>query len=247
LVDAVNSASARRAWARTHETLDAPLHIQGLRLPAGTALTWVAERHQAVVSVELPAPTPLLGTTLTGTLDDVWGRWWSGTLAANARLDGWPCRAGDVWLSHEGRLMRCSLAADHEDQGFAIPSGSEIALAAAGRLSDLRLPDDRTMALPSIAAALPGGGSLFLRPDGAIERAYVPEPGMLRVGDVALRYEIRWVYPEAPIQSAGVPPSAVGLRGDLAADTTIDGIVVPAGSQVSVDFTNHTAHVAPPR
>jgi hypothetical protein len=43
----------------------------------------------------------LLGTTLTGSLDHVSGRWWSGTLAADAQLEGWPCRSGDVWLSHE--------------------------------------------------------------------------------------------------------------------------------------------------
>ena len=69
--------------------------------------------------------------------------------------------------------------------------------------------------LPTIGAVLPAGGSLFLRPDGAIERAYVPEPGTLRVNDVALRYEIRWVYPDKAHQSADNPPSAVELRGDL--------------------------------
>ena len=84
VVNAINSASERRAWARTHETLSAALTIQGLGLPAGTAVTWADERHEAVVSVELPGPTPLLGTTLTGTLEDVARRWWSGTLAADA-------------------------------------------------------------------------------------------------------------------------------------------------------------------
>jgi hypothetical protein len=58
----------------------------------------------------------------------------------DANLDGWPCRAGDVWLSHEGRLMRCTLAADHEDQGLGIPAGTEIALAVAA--ADRRIDAD---------------------------------------------------------------------------------------------------------
>ena len=182
LVAGIDSVSARRAWARTHETLTTHLQIQGLSLPAGTAVTWVDERHKGVASVELPGPTPLLGATLIGKLEDLSSRWWSGTLATDTILDTWPCRAGDVWLSHEGRLMRCTLAADHEYQGLAVPAASEIALATTGRLTDLRLPDDRTMALPSIGATLPAGGSLFLRSDGVIERVYVPEPGILWVG-----------------------------------------------------------------
>jgi hypothetical protein len=213
-------------------------------LPAGTGVTWADERHEAIVSVELPGPTSLLGAPLTGKLEDLWGDWWSGTLAVDADLDAWPCGAGDVWLSHEGRLMRCTLAADHEDQGLQIPGGSEIALTATGRVSDLRLPGDRTMVLPTIAVTLPAGASVFLRPDGGIERAYVPEPGTLRVGSVALRYEVNWVYPEwAQQQSAGVPPSAIGLRGELAADTMIDGILRPMGSLISVELASHAARV----
>jgi hypothetical protein len=246
LVAGIDSVSARRAWARTHETLTAPLQIQGLNLPAGTEVTWVDERRNGVMSVELPGPTPLLGAMLTGKLENLSSSWWSGTLAADTSLDAWPCRAGDVWLSHEGRLMRCTLAADHEEQGLEIPAGSEIALAATGRLSDLRLPEDRTTALSSIGAALPAGGSLFLRPDGAIERAYVAEPGTLRVSDMPLRYEIRWVYPELAHQSRGIPPSAVELRGDLAADTTIDGTPTPMGSLISVDLASGATRVARP-
>jgi hypothetical protein len=114
LVVGIDSISARRAWSRTHETLTIPLQIQGLSLRAGTAVTWADERHNGVVSVELPGPTPLLGATLTGKLEDLSRSWWSGTLADDTSLDAWPCRAGDVWLSHEGRLMRCTLAADHD-------------------------------------------------------------------------------------------------------------------------------------
>ena len=70
--------------------------MQGMDIPAGTAVTWADERHERVTAMELPGPTPVLGTTLTGKLEDVSGLWWSGTLAADAVLGGWPCRAGDV-------------------------------------------------------------------------------------------------------------------------------------------------------
>jgi hypothetical protein len=142
--------------------------------------------------------------------------------------------------------MRCALAADHERQGLEIPAGSEIALSVSGRLQDLRLPTDRTMALRLVNATLPGGSSLFLQPDGRIERAYVPEPGMLQVGNVALRFEIRWVYPEAA-RSAVTPMSGVALRGELAGDATIDGIFAPAGTLVTVDLRRQIVRIAPAR
>lgn len=241
VVSEIHAVGERRAFARTHDTLTAPLQIQGLSLPAGTVVTWSDERHQAISSVDLPGPTPILGATLTGALENAWNRWWSGTLAAEATLDGWPCGAGDVWLSPAGRPMRCTLAGDHQYQGLAIPAGSEVALTDTGQLQDLRLATDRTMALPSIAATLPAGGSLFLMPDGGIERAYVPEPEMLRVGDIALRFEIRWLYSDT------ANSAAAALRGDLAADTVIDGALAPAGSLVTVDLASHRARVAPKR
>jgi hypothetical protein len=102
------------------------------------------------------------------------------------------------------------------------------------------------MALPSIAATLPGSGSLFLRLDGAIERAYVPEPGVLQVGNVALRSEIRWMYPEAALPAV-TPMSGVALRGELAGDATIDGIFAPAGTLVTVDLRRQIVRIAPAR
>ena len=245
IVFEVESAAARRAYARTHETLSAPLSLQGLSLPAGTAVVWVDERHQAVASLELPGPAPLLGTTLTGKLEDVAGRWWSGTLAADAWLEGWPCRAGDVWLSHEGRPMRCTVAEDSGHQGLDIPAGSEVAVTPGGTLQDLRLPASRTMELPSIGATLPGGGSLFLRPDGMIERVYVPDPGVLQVGGAGLRFEVRWVYPQGPHAPIGVPAQATAVRGALAEDATINGAAVSAGRWVTVDLQSHAVQVAP--
>ena len=97
------------------------------------------------------------------------------------------------------------------------------------------------MALRLVNATLPGGSSLFLQPDGRIERAYVPEPGVLQVGNVALRFEIRWMYPG----SAVTPISGVALRGELAGDATIDGIFAPAGTLVTVDLRRQMVRIAP--
>src|SRR3954464_2760393 len=54
VVSRIESIAARRAYARTHETLSAPLQTQGLTLPTGTAVTWADERHEAVASLALP-------------------------------------------------------------------------------------------------------------------------------------------------------------------------------------------------
>ena len=102
------------------------------------------------------------------------------------------------------------------------------------------------MALRLVNATLPGRSSLFLQRDGRIERAYVPEPGMLHVGNVALRFEIRWVYAEAALPAV-TPTSGVALRGELAGDATIDGIFAPAGTLVTVDLRRQMVRIAPAR
>src|SRR3954451_3353478 len=51
IASALHSASAGRAYARTHETLSAPVRMQGLEIPAGTAVTWADERHERVTAM----------------------------------------------------------------------------------------------------------------------------------------------------------------------------------------------------
>jgi hypothetical protein len=68
------------------------------------------------------------------------------------------------------------------------------------RPGQLQLPNDRTMALPPIAAMLPASGSLFFGRYGTVERAYALTGTTLHVGAVELHYDIRWIYQLAPAQ-----------------------------------------------
>jgi hypothetical protein len=249
LVDALERQANRAAWARTHETLTAQRQISGLTIPAGTEVTWTDDARSAVAALALARPAKLLGVTLAGTLENVYARWWSGTLAGPTEIDDWPCAAGDVWLSHDAHLMRCVLAADHTYRGLAIPAGTEITIAASHRVGYLQLANDRTMALPPIAAILPAGGSLFFGRDGTVERAYAPTGTTIRVAAVELHYDILWIYQQAPAEMAPdadlQPPASV--RGELAFDTTLDGVASPTGTMIDVDIATGAVHAVPKR
>ena len=241
-IDLIQQRHSHAIWARTHETSSTPLEVRGLTIPAGTQVTWVDDAHSAVTAMTLPGPTHLLGVTLSGPLEDVYGQWWAGRLDEPAKIDGWPCAADDVWLSHDAHLIRCVLAADRPDRGLTIPAGSEVVVVASTHVGELRLASDRTMALPSIGAILPVGGSLFFDHGGLIERAYVPTGTTMRVGDVELRYDIHWIYPPSTTDPR---TPAVALRGEIAVAATLGGSPAEVGTMTVVDFGSGTAHVAP--
>ncbi|HEX3347911.1 MAG TPA: hypothetical protein VHS58_07385 [Acetobacteraceae bacterium] len=249
LVSEIAHSRDRAAWARTHETLSAARRIGGLDVPTGTEVTWTDDAHSGVAALEFAGPATLLGVMLAGRLENVDGRWWSGTLAEATRIDGWDCAAGDVWLSPEAHLMRCVLASGGADRGLAIPAGTEVAIAPSHHVGELRLPTDRTMALPPIGATLPPGGSLFFRADGVVERAYAPSGTTLRVGGIDLQYDVVWtdLHPPANADPGADLQRPNSVRGELASDATLDGAVVPAGTMVDVDITTGTAHTLPKR
>jgi hypothetical protein len=187
--------------------------------------------------------------TLTGTLENVDARRWSGALAGPTEIDDWPCAAGDVWLSHDAHLMRCVLAADHTYRGLAIPAGTDITIAVSHHVGQLQLANDRTMALPPIAATLPAGGSLLFGRDGTVERAYAPTGTTIRVAAVELHHDILWIYRQAPAEMAPdadlQPPAS--QRGELAFDTSRDGVASPAGTMVNLDIATGAVHAVPRR
>jgi len=249
LVGAIEHQANRTASARTHETLTAERQISGLTIPMGTEVTWKDSAHSAVAALVLTRPAKLLGVTLTGPLEDVYAGWWSGTLAGPTEIDDWPCAAGEVWLSHDAHLMRCVLAADHADRGLAIPAGTEVAIAASHHVGQLQLANDRTMALPPIAAMLPAGGSLFFDRDGRVERAYAPTGTTIRVAALELHHDLLWAYQQALAKMAPdadlQPPASV--RGELAFDTILDGVALPTGTMVNVDIATGAVHAVPKR
>jgi hypothetical protein len=243
-IDVIQRRHSHAIWARTHETISTPLDLRGLTIPAGTQVTWADDAHSAVTALMLPGPTHLLGVILSGQLENVYGQWWAGRLDEPAGIDGWPCAADDVWLSHDAHLMRCVLAADRADRGLTIPTGSEVVVVASHHVGEVRLASDRTMALPSIGAVLPVGGSLFFDHRGLIERAYVPAGTTMRVGDVELRYDIHWIYPPSTTDRRTL---AVALRGEIAVAATLGDAPMEVGTMTVVDLGSRTAHGAPAR
>lgn len=126
LTGARNRASEAHAeWMR--ETLSHPAVVDGLALPAGTAIVWRNDEMIALQSLTLPSPTPLLGVMLTGELN-LFDTPWTGTLAADSDIGEWRCRAGAITLWGPGRLFECTLAAARTFRGKTVPAGAAIGL-----------------------------------------------------------------------------------------------------------------------
>lgn len=124
LTGAGNRASEAHA-ERMRATLSQPAVIDGLALPAGTAIIWLNDEMNTLQSLTLPGPTPLLGAVLTGELN-LLDKPWAGTLAADASIEGWRCRAGAITFWGPGRVFQCTLAAARTFRGKTIPAGAYI-------------------------------------------------------------------------------------------------------------------------
>jgi hypothetical protein len=120
--------------AALERTLDRDETLAGLPLPAGSTVRFRDKERTSVASIELPRATDILGLRLVGRMD--WSDYshvWSGTLAEDQRLDGWPCRAGSIEFDRVGVVQSCELAAAHELLGLALPRGSHVARGNADR------------------------------------------------------------------------------------------------------------------
>lgn len=126
LTGAGNRASEAHA-AQMRETLSQPAVIDGLALPAGTAIVWRNDEMTGLQSLTLPGPTPLLGVVLTGELD-LFQTPWTGTLAADADISGWRCRAGLITFWASDKLYQCTLAAARRYRGRTVPAGARVAI-----------------------------------------------------------------------------------------------------------------------
>lgn len=124
LTGAENRAGEAHA-ARLRATLSQPAVINGLALPAGTAIVWRDDQMTELRSLTLPSPTPLLGVVLTGELN-LSQKPWTGTLAADMDISGWRCRAGFVSFWAANKLFECTLAAARRYHGQTIPAGARI-------------------------------------------------------------------------------------------------------------------------
>jgi hypothetical protein len=212
--------------AALERTLDRDETIAGMALPAGSTVRYRDKARTSAVSIELPRATDILGLRLAGRVD--WSEFsqvWTGTLAEDQRLDGWPCRAGSVEFDKGGIVQSCDLATAHELLGLTLPRGSHVTRGNADRPWALRLPDDAEMAVPRLATTAPAGVTLDVTSDGRLER--------ITSGD------------GQTIVVRGVPLNSMNfyVRGDkvvaaLADPSTVEGEMRPAGTGVRIDLSS---------
>ncbi len=210
--DMVRIAEARE---RRRTVLPADAVIEGLRLPAGTALTWRDETHRDLFAARPPGPIPLLGVVTTGVEAADTG--WALETAAPHEVGGWPCDAGVLTFARDGTLRDCFLSRAVPWRGWHLPVGTRTGLGGDGREYDpppgglaLDLPTGSSLPAPEIGRPLPGNA--MLNADGSLASASFPRDPPLLVAGVPLWGEVRWRYDAATL-GAGRARRAVAVDG----------------------------------
>ncbi|HEY6254900.1 MAG TPA: hypothetical protein VIY51_03815 [Xanthobacteraceae bacterium] len=210
--------------ARLQRTLDRDETVDGLPLPAGSTIGFRDEAHSIVVSIDLPRATDIRGLRVVGTL--TWydfSQLWSGSLAEDQRLDGWPCRAGAVEFDNQGVVQKCELAAEHELLGLTLPPGTNVSRGTDGKAWDFRLPADAGLAVPLLAATVPPGVTLSVASNGRLERIASGHGQAIVVRGVPLNSMNFYVRGDQVVAGLAEPfmvagemrPAETGIRIDL--------------------------------
>jgi hypothetical protein len=215
------SAEARAAFERI---LDHEETIANLPLPAGSKVIFKDPARHGVNSIELPRASTIRGVFLFGAL--VWNapaQTWSGQLAVDQQLGGWPCRSGPVELDGDGAIESCELGATHTLLGYALPVGTHVRRGHAGKPWTFSLPAHAGLVLPALATTAPGGVALSVGSDGRLE-------------GITSGYGQTLVVRGVPLSSMNV-----FVRGDcvvaaLAKSFVVAGEMRPAETPVQVDF-----------
>jgi len=211
--------------AALQRTLDRDETIAGMLLPAGSTISFRDKARTSVVSIELPRATDVLGLRVVGNVDwNDYSHVWSGTLAEDQRVDGWPCRAGLVEFDERGVVQSCDLAAAHELLGFALPRGAHVTRGSGDKPWAIRLPADAAMAVPALATTAPAGVTLSIASDGRVERITSGDGQTIVVRGVPLNSMNLYVRGDQVVAALATPfmvagemqPAETGVRIDLA-------------------------------
>jgi hypothetical protein len=166
---------------RYRRTLDSDETIAGVTLPIDSRICFADKAHANVVSVDLPHVTGIHGVRVVGRLmryekwNDV-GPVWSGTLAEDQVVNGFPCRSG--YFAHDkfgtvfddrGHVHKFGLAAAHEFFGLTFPAGTAIRRGNGDRPWTFLLPEDAGVHVPALATSAPPGTTLTIANDGQLE------------------------------------------------------------------------------
>jgi hypothetical protein len=226
--------------------LDRDETVSGLQLPAGSRIRFGDKAHSSVVSIDLPHVTDIRGMRLVGKLTryDRWrdiGQVWSGTLAEDQRVDGLPCRAGDVGpdkdsfvFDKDGIVQRCTLAAAHELLGLKLPPGTTVM----ERGNDnkpwrLLLPPNADVDIPALATTAPPGVTLSVANDGRLE-------------GISSGHEQTIVVRGVPLNSKNFHLQGEQVVSELAEPFFVAGEMRPAGTGVRIDLPTGNVSVSGP-
>ncbi len=180
----IRSAIARSTLERV---LDKDETVAGLPLPAGSTVRFRDQDHSSVASIDLPRVTNIRGMSLAGPL--LWNMYsqvWSGTLAGDQRIDGWPCHAGPIEFGSDGTVRNCELAEAYTLLGFTLPPGTSVTRGKTNQPWAFRLPPDATLAVPELSTEAPAGVTLYVAENGRLERISSGHGQTIIVGGVPL-------------------------------------------------------------
>ncbi len=198
--------------AKIHEVLDHDRVVDGVPLPAGTAVQWTDVDRAQLRNASPAQPITLFGLRVSwlSRADD--GSGWDVQLPEPQQIEGWTCETIGVRLSHAGQLLSCSLAAGRIWQGWPIPAGSLLELRQEGGKLGLVLPRGASMAAPEIGHALTSTGIFTLNADGSLDTFSFDDDDPLRVAGLQLSNTVEWSYNPATL-GQGRRRRALTIRG----------------------------------
>lgn len=250
IIGEIRSATRLAALQRR---LDRDETVAGLALPAGSRIVFRDEAHTGIAAIELPHPTEIRGALVTGTLtwSDV-SQVWSGTLAKDQDLGGWPCRGPDaiefdhhsVEFDDQGIVQRCQLTTAHELLGFVLPRGTTVFRGNDAKPWRFRLPANAEAAVPTLATTAPPGVTLSVANDGRLVAIGSGHGQTIVVCGVPLT---SMLYVD--VGRGCVFAASLYIRGDhvvaaLKEPFVVGGEMQPAGTGVSIDLTNGNVSLA---
>ncbi len=95
--DHARERASEKAWNDLRGTLTTPLLSDGLEFPVGTVIRWDSENAGHLLTAKLNGEQQVTaGVVLRGDVEHRYTDWWRGTLAEDAVLRGWHCRAGEI-------------------------------------------------------------------------------------------------------------------------------------------------------
>lgn len=200
--------------AETHEVLDRDRVVNGIPLPAGTAVEWTGVDRAQLKNADPPEPFLVFGLRISwlSRADD--GSSWDVQLPEPAQIEGWTCETVGVRLSVAGRLLSCRLAAERLWQGWPIPAGSFLELNGESGKVGLAIPIGTSMAAPEIGHDLTSTGGFKLNSDGSLDQFYFEPDAPLSVAGMQLWNTVEWSYDPASL-GQGRRRRALTVRGSL--------------------------------